>query len=293
MQEGRYGAVSWLSWHRDSASTPLQPRLLRRSRAAATALQRRCYAAPGLGVAYAWRVANWFSRRRKRAELPRFSLRSSDQATTKVDLGDLTPNLPEFLGRAAYAQLTIFENLSRAIAIAPTTAVKVELGEAAELSLAKHRALCAEIERDGSDAASLMEPHTRAVDEFQRMTAGANWLEAVTTSYVTAGFLDEFFVLLAAGLAPEPRARITSILERTTGEPILVTVLQTAMADDPRLSSSLALWGRRLIGDAMLVARSALSFTANSKSDEANIEPVFTELIAAHTRRMDVLGLTA
>ena len=246
-----------------------------------------------MAVTYAWRVANWFSRRRKRAELPRFSLRSSDQATTKVDLGDLTPNLPEFLGRAAYAQLTIFENLGRAIAIAPTTAVKVKLGEAAELSLSKHRALCDEIERDGADAASMMEPHTRAVDEFQRMTAGANWLEAITTSYVTAGFLDEFFVLLAAGLAPEPRARVTSILEPQTGEPILATVLQAAMADDPRLSSSLALWGRRLIGDTMLVARSALSFTENTKSDEAHIEPVFTELIAAHTRRMDVLGLTA
>ncbi|MCY7411624.1 MAG: ferritin-like domain-containing protein [Salinibacterium sp.] len=238
-------------------------------------------------------MANWFSRRRKRAEAPHFSLRSSDQATTKVDLGDLTPSLPEFLGRASYVQLTIFENLGRAIAIAPTTAVKVELGEAAELSLAKHRALCDEIERDGVDAASVMEPHTRAVDEFQRMTAGANWLEAITTSYVTAGFLDEFFVLLAAGLAPDPRARVRSILEPQTGEPILAALLQTAMADDPRLSSSLALWGRRLVGDTMLVARAALNFTENAKSDEAHLEPVFTELIAAHTRRMDLLGLTA
>jgi hypothetical protein len=28
-------------------------------------------------------------------------------------------------------------------------------------------------------------------------------------------------------------------------------------------------------------------------SEESRIEPVFTELIAAHTRRMDGLGLTA
>jgi hypothetical protein len=43
----------------------------------------------------------------------------------------------------------------------------------------------------------------------------------------------------------------------------------------------------------MLVARSSLHYTDNHKSDEAHIEPVFTELIAAHTRRMDALGLTA
>jgi hypothetical protein len=50
------------------------------------------------------------------------------------------------------------------------------------------------------------------------------------------------------------------------------------------------------VGDTMLVARSALSLSperARQSSDEARIEPVFTELIAAHTRRMDVLGLSA
>jgi hypothetical protein len=218
---------------------------------------------------------------------------ASEQETTKVDLAELTPSLPEFLGRAAYMQLTTFENLGRAITIAPSTAVKVTLGEAAERSLTKHRALCDEIERDGADAASTMEPYTRGIDEFQRRTTGANWLEAVTTCYVTAGFLDEFFVLLAAGLAPDPRVRVRAILEAESGEAILATLLETAMADDPRKSSQLALWGRRLVGDTMLVARSALSSTTNTKTDEEHIEPVFSELIAAHTRRMDALGLTA
>jgi hypothetical protein len=43
----------------------------------------------------------------------------------------------------------------------------------------------------------------------------------------------------------------------------------------------------------MLIARWTLGTTENHDSDEARIEPVFTELIAAHTRRMDALGLTA
>ncbi len=53
------------------------------------------------------------------------------------------------------------------------------------------------------------------------------------------------------------------------------------------------MWGRRLVGDTMLVARSALHTSDNHDTDEARIEPVFTELIASHTRRMDALGLTA
>jgi LPS sulfotransferase NodH len=70
-------------------------------------------------------------------------------------------------------------------------------------------------------------------------------------------------------------------------------MLREAIDAHPRLSSRLAMWGRRLVGDTMLVARSALRFTEDHLSDEARIEPVFTELIAAHTRRMDALGLTA
>jgi hypothetical protein len=41
------------------------------------------------------------------------------------------------------------------------------------------------------------------------------------------------------------------------------------------------------------VARSAIPVTARASSKQERIEPVFTELIAAHTRRMDGLGLTA
>jgi hypothetical protein len=53
------------------------------------------------------------------------------------------------------------------------------------------------------------------------------------------------------------------------------------------------MWGRRLVGDTLLVARSALHLSGNRITDEERIEPIVTELIAAHTRRMDALGLTA
>ncbi len=52
------------------------------------------------------------------------------------------------------------------------------------------------------------------------------------------------------------------------------------------------MWGRRLVGDTMLVARSSLAIGREAPGED-RIEPVFTELIAAHTRRMDALGLTA
>jgi LPS sulfotransferase NodH len=69
--------------------------------------------------------------------------------------------------------------------------------------------------------------------------------------------------------------------------------LRDAIEANPHLASRLAMWGRRLVGDTLLMARAALALPDNTAPDDARLEPVFTELIAAHTRRMDDLGLTA
>jgi hypothetical protein len=238
-------------------------------------------------------VANWFSRKPRRVEAPRLRSRSDDQATTKVDLVEFTPPLLEFLGRAAYVQLTLFENLSRAISSAPTVAAKASIGRAAELSITKHRALADEIVKVGSAPADAMEPYTTEIDEFERVTHGADWFETLVTCYLTAGFLDDFFVRLAPGLPGDYARHVASIYSSGSGEGMLAVLLLDAIEESPRLASRLAMWGRRLVGDTMLVARASLHYTADHKSDEARIEPVFTELIAAHTRRMDALGLTA
>lgn len=206
---------------------------------------------------------------------------------------EFTPDLVSYLGRAAYVQLTLFENLSRAISTAPSTAAKASIGRAAEMSIAKHRALADEITRAGASPAEAMEPFTKAIDDFERETQGSDWSETVTACYLTAGLLDDFFARLASGLPGDASKRIVAIYASGSAEALLVQQLQAAIDANPRLASRLAMWGRRLVGDTLLVARSALQFTLNHKSDEARVEPVFTELIAAHTRRMDALGLTA
>ena len=238
-------------------------------------------------------VATWFRRKPRRTEVPKLRSRSDDRATTKVDLVEFTPPLLEFLGRAAYVQLTIFEDLSRAVSNSPTIAAKASIGRAAELSITKHRALTDEIVRAGGVPADVMDPYTKSIDDFQRETQGADWYETLVTCFLTAGFLDDFFVRLAAGFPADTAKRITAIYASGDSGDVLANLLGAAIAENPRLASRLAMWGRRLVGDTMLVARRALHYTEDHKAVEARIEPVFTELIAAHTRRMDSLGLTA
>lgn len=238
-------------------------------------------------------MVSWFGRRAKRLEIPRLTGRGNSLPTTKVDLGELVPPLPQFLGQAAYMELGVFDSLAQAAATAPTITVKGQLSRSAGLALVKHEALVDELRRRGVDPAEAMAPFAPDLDAFHQMRAGATWQESLIGCYLTAGLLDDFFASLAAGLPADIRSHVVKILDQDAGFAVVVDQVNAAIVADPRLSSSLALWGRRLVGDTLLIARSALHVSGDLASDESKIEPVFTEIIAAHTRRMDELGLTA
>src|SRR5690606_39066196 len=119
-----------------------------------------------------------------------------------------------------------------------------------------------------------------------------DWIETALTAHLAGGFLDDLFVALADGLPRELTARVLEVFA-SRADARYVEIFTQAMEDNPRLAARLALWGRRLLGDAMLLARAALDWSGDQRTDEARIEPAFSELIANHTRRMDALGLAA
>ena len=235
-----------------------------------------------------------FLRRPKvRIDIPRLKPRENTTDYPKVNLAELTPEVLPYLGQVAYVQLAIFEELSAAIGSAPTVAAKQALAPAATQALDKHERLVAEIRRRVDTPAEVIEPFTAGIDRYRAIVKGADWFEQLASVYLTAGILDDFFTLLAAGLPGDIGPRCVAILDAETGRTAIVGILSEAIDADAVLGSRLAMWGRRVVGDTLLVARSAIHLTGNPESDEQRIEPVFTEMIASHTRRMDRLGLTA
>jgi hypothetical protein len=233
-------------------------------------------------------------RRRPRGAVPTITPRSEAVAAVRVELAQLTPAAEPFLGQAGYLTLVLFENLGRAVSAAPTAAAKTALSAAAAQVLEAHEGLVTEMLGLGIDPGAAMEPFRQRLDEYQRRTEGADWAEILVTCYLTTGFLTDFFVGLAGGLPPGLADRIALLLDVDRGEEVLETELRTLIEHTPRIASRLAMWGRRLIGDTMLVARSALVEAPGGDGRGFDrVEPAFNELIGAHTRRMDALGLTA
>lgn len=234
-----------------------------------------------------------FGRRGAGADGPRSRSRTKPELPIdRVALHDVDLDPVALLGRAAYVQLAQFTALSRAAAEAPSVDGKGALADAAGRLLESHRALVGALQRRGVVPSEAMHPYVASTDRFFQTVSGANWHEALTSCYLVDGLLDDFYSRLIAGVEPDGR-ELAALLTgpRTSGE--IVGVLSAAIAADTRLGSRLAVWGRRLVGDTLLCARAALPETVRTDAGEARIEPVLTELMAEHTRRMDRLGLTA
>jgi hypothetical protein len=214
------------------------------------------------------------------------------------------------LGQLAYLQLSQFEILTNELKFSPKTQYKAELSEAAAKSFDKYRAISKKLAGLGVDPTDAMDPYVERIETFHSRTSGNNWHESVIKVYLVSGLLDDFYRRLAVGLEPALRADVEKALNDKKFEAFAKRVLLESMAADPQLPSSLALWGRRLMGDVLLELRGAfdnrklagLPKTKKLSTDEerelnlaaySKIEPLISELIGAHTIRMDALGLTA
>jgi hypothetical protein len=220
-------------------------------------------------------VVTWFWQRPSKAQRA-LKLRSRGDLgdATRVDFEELAPDIDTFLGQAAYLQLGYFETLSELIASTPELSQKDSLSRAAGAALTKHEALVALIRERGDDPTELMLPFREPLDAFRRATHGVRPQETMLSVHITAGMLDDFYLALSASYGETGR-RVARVLQ----------------GDDDR--DAIVVMIAETIGDTLLIARAALRPATLELEYAAKVEPVFTELMAAHSRRMDAMGLAA
>lgn len=237
-------------------------------------------------------MVKWFWQRREPGRKLQLRSREDLGDATRVDFEELAPDIDTFLGQAAYLQLGYFETLSELIALTPELSDKESLSRAAGAALTKHEELVALIRERGDDPTDLMLPFREPLDAFREATHGVRAPETMLSVHITAGMLDDFYLALSASYADTGR-RVARILRADDDREAIVDIIGRTIESDPEWKSLLALWGRRLVGDTLLIARAALRPATLRVADEAKVEPVFTELMAAHSRRMDAMGLAA
>lgn len=210
----------------------------------------------------------------------------------------------DLLGAIAYGELSAFERLVDDAGLAPTLRDKVEMASMATLEFGHVGRLHERIRALGADPFEAMAPFESAIDLFHAHTAPADWYEGLIKAYVGDGLAADFYREIAAYLDADTRDLIIASLEDTGQADFAVRHVRAAIAADPRLGGRLALWARRLMGEALTQAqrvaaeRDALSALLAGGIDRpgldlAAIGRMFTRITERHNDRMAELGLSA
>jgi tRNA-(MS[2]IO[6]A)-hydroxylase (MiaE)-like len=210
----------------------------------------------------------------------------------------------DLLGILAYGALAAFDRLAEDARRAPTVADKVFVASLAALQLKHFDTVRDRLGGLDVDVMVAMKPFYVPFDEFHAQTKPKDWLEGLVLAYVGNGFAADFYREVAAFVDTDTRALVHQVLADEGHADFVIEEVRTAIATDPRVAGRLALWGRRLVGEALSQAqrvaadREALTHLLTGTVDRpgmdlAAISRMFSRLVENHTRRMAKLGLQA
>ena len=213
----------------------------------------------------------------------------------------LDPATVDLLGVLAYGELTAFERLAADARLAPSIADKVALARMAAAEYDHFMRLHDHLVAEGVDPEEAMSPFVEAIDGFHEGTPAAGWLEGLIKAYVGDGLATDFYREVAAFVTDAPtRGLVLEVLADTGQDEFAVAKVRGAIEADPAVGGRLALWARRLVGEALIqaqrvaVERDALTeLLVGGSGDLAGIARLLTRLTDAHTARMQTLGLQA
>lgn len=205
----------------------------------------------------------------------------------------------DLLGLLAYASLTAFFRISDDAALAISLPDKTALAELAVAEFGHFQLLKARIEELSAEPAEVMQPFVAAVDAFHARTAPSDWLEGLVKAYVGDGIAADFYRAVANVLDPATQGLVQTVLADTGKTEFVVARVREATEADPRLAGRLALWARRLVGEALGQAqrvateRESLArlLVGGTSSQLGDIVRMFAQLTDAHAERMAALGL--
>ena len=204
----------------------------------------------------------------------------------------------DLLGVLAYAELTAFERLASDASLAPTLADKAALGGMAVAEFGHFQVLHERLAALGIDSTEAMAPFVGALDAYHDSTPPADWLESLVKAYVGDGFAADFYRELAEFMDEETQALVADVLDDTGHAEFAVAHVRSATEADPAVAGRLALWGRRLAGEALVQAqriavdRDELArMLVGGVGDLAAVGELLARLTQRHSERMETLGL--
>ncbi|HEY9294521.1 MAG TPA: ferritin-like fold-containing protein [Microlunatus sp.] len=208
----------------------------------------------------------------------------------------------ELLGAVAYGELAAFDRLAADARLAPELPDRVQMTQMAALQYTHFGQVRDRIEDLGGDVLAVMEPYRRPFEDFHQLTQPKTWYEGLLKAYIGDGLAADFYREVSELVDEQTRTVVHEVLAEGDFADFVVERVRDAIETDPDIAGRLALWGRRLVGEALSQAqrvaaeRPALTELFAEQSEQQPlvlISELSSRLVRNHTARMARLGLSS
>jgi tRNA isopentenyl-2-thiomethyl-A-37 hydroxylase MiaE len=208
------------------------------------------------------------------------------------------PGVDELFAVLAYGEVAAFYRLTEEARMAPDLRGRINMASMAAAEMGHYEVLRDALERRGVDVVSAMTRYASALEKYHRMTTPSTWLEALVKTYIGDALAADFYLEIADSLPDEVAAVVRSVLSETAHSQFVVAEVQAAVTASVRQRHRLALWARRLLGEAVTQAQFVLAdhdelvdLVISSGEGLTQLAEFFDRLQNTHHSRMQELGL--
>ncbi|WGL51464.1 ferritin-like fold-containing protein [Nocardioides sp. BP30] len=206
----------------------------------------------------------------------------------------------DLLGAIGYGEISACERLTEDAGRAPSLADKLELLQLAQVQFAQVQPILDGLRQLDADPYEAMAPFRAPIDAFHAYTAPADWWESLVKAYVGDNLVRDFYREFAVHLDEHTRSIIASTLAEERSE-FVVERVRAGIEADHLIAGRLALWGRRIMGEALTQTQhvaaeretlsEVLAGGVIDSLDLASIAEIFGRITRRHIERMGRLGL--
>lgn len=207
------------------------------------------------------------------------------------------PGVNELFALLAYGEVAAFYRLTEEARMAPDLQGRINMARMAAAEMGHYDVVRDALEARGVDVPAAMTRYASALEQYHRLTMPSTWLEALVKTYVGDAMAADLYLALADSLPDEVAGVVREVLAETGHSQFVVAEVRGAVTASSRQRSRLALWSRRLLGEAITQAQFVLA-----DHDElvdlvlaggglGQLTDFFDRLQHTHGERMRQLGL--
>ena len=208
------------------------------------------------------------------------------------------PGVNQLFALLAYGEVAAFYRLTDEARMAPNLAGRINMASMAAAEMNHYELLRDALARRGVDIVAAMTKYASALENYHRLTMPSTWLEALVKTYIGDALAADFYLEIADALPGEAADVVRAVLSETSHSQFVVAEVKAAVTASDKQRHRLALWSRRLLGEAITQAQYVLAehdelvdLVVSSGEGLGRLAEFFERLQKTHDARVRELGL--